>query len=292
MIADISTDDQTKMEWLTVKYDGAKIMKFQRFQGDLRPIGMDSMNDAEYEPKAEVMTVIADKVRSANGREVDLLDEYHDSATMLLNDLDHFQYEHGVDRDDMTCDAAHAFFTDFASWTGCKVTDCPFVLRHHRERGRLQGVGGHSVDTDSDEDLRAETLLDIMALIHCHFIHCFDLNRLSKSERESVTMLSASSLDEVEDEEKESSDLRKMEMITGILADKRQQLDLSGMSDDVGNGMDTVPCCFAFGHSQGAHYEFAERRSRRRRGSANEWVPPQCISKPDCRWILKVFYVI
>lgn len=58
------------------------------------------------------------------------------------------------------------------------------------------------------------------------------------------------------------------------------------------NGMDTVPCCFAFGHSQGAHYEFGERRSRRRRGSPNERVPPQCISKPDCRWILKVFYVI
>ena len=60
IITKIYIDDEDQMEWLTVKYNGTKKKKIQRFCGDFRPIGIE--ND-DYEFKDEVMEYIIEKLK-------------------------------------------------------------------------------------------------------------------------------------------------------------------------------------------------------------------------------------
>ena len=106
-----------------------------------------------------------------------VLEKYDYSATKLLDDLHHLQYDHDLNEDDAKLDAAFDFFKDALSEKGCNVNECPFMVRHYRERGR---ESGGSLGSDDD------VLLDIMSQIHCYLLHSFDTNRLTKEERDRV----------------------------------------------------------------------------------------------------------
>ena len=91
-------------------------------------------------------------------------------------------YEHGIDRDDAKFDAAYDFINDYTKNTRCDVNQCRCVQRNYRERGNLF-LDLKALSIDALED---EVSMDIMAMIHCYFVHSFDINRMTKEERDRV----------------------------------------------------------------------------------------------------------
>ena len=161
---------------------------------------------------------------------VEVLNSYNYSVTEILNDLNHIKYEHNVDRDDTKFDESYEFFKKAMSGTVCNVNSCPHIRRHYRNRGRLTSQERVIRSRNADDAL----LMDTMAMVHCYFLHSFDLNRLTKEERDSVEMEMSADVG-LDDDEKECSgnsagdtlsEFKRVRLINNILTAKTQKLKL------------------------------------------------------------------
>ena len=164
-----------------------------------------------------------------------VMEKHEYSATKLLDDFHHLQYEHGLNKDDTKFDAAYEFLKECTVENGCDVNECPFMTRHYRQRGREDG-GHHDADDDA--------LINIMAQIHCYFLHSFDINRLTKEERNRVDLeLSiGSGLESLEDNGNHSHDVseddvdesqsKRLEKINEILVAKSRKREKSRFGRD------------------------------------------------------------
>ena len=215
IICNISTSTDEKentedTEWLTVKYVDvdSKTKKVKRFSSDLKSVKID---DTEYTPKEQVMEYIAQRFQSAkddhdspftNNLIRNLEEKYSDKVIELLDAVHHLKYEHAVDEDDYKFDEIFEFFQKSLTGKHCDVNECIHVQRHYGDRRRRRYIHGHM---GHEHDL----LLDTIAMIHCYFVHSFDIDRLTKEEREIVY-----ALDEHE----------QLTMITNILIEKRKKL--------------------------------------------------------------------
>ena len=178
IIDTISTEEKTENGWLTVKYGDSKTKKIQRFSGDLKPIGID---DEEYIPNEKVMEYIAQTLRAAENDEtsdyqinlIDILEKKY-NVVQLLDDINCLKYDHEVDRKDDKFDEIYEFFKESMTGNECDVNECEHVRRHYRNRGEreLKGQG-------TDYSL----LMDTVSMMHCYFVHSFDIDRLSKQDR-------------------------------------------------------------------------------------------------------------
>ena len=80
----------------------------------------------------------------------------------------------------------------------------------------------------NDSNLFDDILMDTVAMIHSYFVHSFDIDRLTKTERDRVRMESAHGLSLDDDDDKVDADLvelDQMKLTADILAAK--QLNLS-----------------------------------------------------------------
>ena len=200
-----------------------------------------------------------DEVEYAKSPSVDFEKMY--SVIPLLDALNHLKCDHGVDEHDDEFDKIFAFFE--ASMTGnhCDVNDCEHVKRHYSDRRRRQLHIGP--DHDHVADHEREQLLDTIAMIHCYFVHSFDIDRLTKEERERVNQ-------EGNDEHE------KMTVITNILIEKRKNLkyvpngrrgdDQSEMENDQKTVVDFVSMAETVGMDEevlsGALNEYKKNRNR------------------------------
>ena len=176
---------------------------------------------SKYEPPQQPNQTTPNNKSTTNPL-VEVLNSYNYSVTEILNDLSHIKYEHNVDRDDTKFDESYEFFKKAMSGTVCNVNTCPHIRRHYRNRGRERSIRTRNAD-DS-------LLMDTMAMVHCYFLHSFDLNRLTKEERESVKMEMSADVG-LDDEEKESSgntlsEFKRVRLINNILTAKTQKLKL------------------------------------------------------------------
>ena len=184
-----------------------------------------------------------------------ILEERDYTVTKLIDDLHHLKYDHHIDGDDVSYDAAYEFFKDSATENQCDIDGCCFVERHYRDRG-----GQDNGQKMEDQD---DLLMDIMSMIHSYFIHSFDTQRLTKNERQSIMNMAGSTswkivndticsddiIDDTnrdEDDEKQSVNLLLMNKVTEILATKKRRgrrrfLD----NDDDENVADEVVLDFA-----------------------------------------------
>jgi len=154
-----------------------------------------------------------------------IFDQHNYCLADLLNDLHHLKYDHKVDANDLRFDDAFHFFTD--STNPCHLNHCPFVGRHHRDRGALPNHDAPNMLTPNDMatkpradasnghhvDVQSTILLDTMAEIHCYFVHSFDLHRLTAAERL-----------EVDHRLKTGDDGDRLQMVTAILRAKGRRL--------------------------------------------------------------------
>ena len=180
VISGVSTEEKTEREWLTVKYGDSKkkTKDIQRFCSDLKPIGID---DEEYIPNEEVMEYIAQRFKAAENEENDtftpiitgILEKQYD-VVQLLDHIHHLKYDHEVDRKDEKFDEIFDFFKESMTGNECDVNDCDYVRRHYRNRGgpEIKGQG-----------MEYSLLMDTVSMIHCYFVHSFDIDRFSKADR-------------------------------------------------------------------------------------------------------------
>ena len=102
------------------------------------------------------------------------------SATDLLNYFHHLKYEHGLHEDneghENRFDEAYDFFKEDIGGNQCDPKHCIFVKMHYRDR---------STDKVGD-DKSFGVLLETLAMIHCFIFHSYDVNRLTKDEREDI----------------------------------------------------------------------------------------------------------
>ena len=191
----------------------------KRMDQSIQSVNYKSDNKSENEPQSNPTFHVMESLKS-------VVEEHEYSATKLLDDLHHLQYDHDLNKDDTKFDAAYEFFTDSSSGKGCDVNECPFMMRHYRVRGREDTLSNEAVDN---------VLMDTMAQIHCYFLHSFDTNRLTKEERDRMEMeLSAGiGLDSLDEEEDPVADLsdddddvlpKRVEKINEIVTEKRQKL--------------------------------------------------------------------
>ena len=152
-----------------------------------------------------------------------VLEEYNYSVTKILDDIHHLKYEHSIDRDDALFDAAYDFFNESDAKSDCDVNHCRLVQRHYRGRGQQPVMSQGVVDSDTLSD---EVLMDIMAMIHCYFVHSFDINRMTKAERENVEMTWSYgvSLDDAAKDDSENENMRRIKLIADILRAKEDKL--------------------------------------------------------------------
>ena len=104
------------------------------------------------------------------------------SVVQLLDAMQHLKYEHGVDQNDDKFDEIYDFFKYSMKGKDCDINECKHALRHYSERRRHD----HEEQHDHSDDYKHELLLSTMAMIHCYFVHSFDIDRLTKEERERV----------------------------------------------------------------------------------------------------------
>ena len=153
-----------------------------------------------------------------------MLAEHNHTVTDILNDVQHLKYEHGVDGDDEKFDEIFAFFSAALSDTPCPVTDCVHIRRHHRDRAAPQ----NEFTVSNGNDVNDAVLLDTMAMVHCYFVHSFDLNRLTKEERDRVDMECTDGIGLDDDQknpiEGDLSDSKRVVLINSILTEKRKKL--------------------------------------------------------------------
>ena len=183
IIDSISTEEQTEREWLTVKYGASKNKKIQRFCSDLKPIGMD---DDEYNPKEEVMEYIAQRFRAAQNDEniqfemslLDTLEKEQYDVVQLLNHFHFLKYHYKLDDKDDEFDKICDFFKESMTGNECDVNECEHVRRHYRNRGGRDPIG---------QETGYNLLIDTVSMIHCYFVHSFDIDRFSKAERQQLS---------------------------------------------------------------------------------------------------------
>ena len=211
IICDITTEEKEEIEWLTVKYDDdghSKTKEIERFSCDLKSVGMD---DAEYIPDDEIMSYVVESIKSLESTDAvhpdlgDILEKKY-NVVQLLDAVHHLKYDHGVDENDDKFDEIFGFFNESETENECDVNECEHVQRHYRDRRRRwQPKYGDHVDHEH------ELLLDIVAMIHCYFVHSFHIDRFTKNERNQIQGTA--------DHEQE-----QMTMITNILTEKRKLL--------------------------------------------------------------------
>ena len=163
-----------------------------------------------------------------------VMEKFDYSATKLLDDVHHLKYGHGIDSDDTKFDEAFAFFNDSLQEYECDINKCPFVKRHFRDRGLDQG----KMETMKDHTMNDDVLLDAMAMIHCYFVHSYDINRLTKEERDRVDEALSSNVTE-DDEEKLGEDMRRSKLLADILREKQQKLHIARRSQRYFEHVDT-----------------------------------------------------
>ena len=180
-----------------------------------------SGSNAENEQQDDAQETMIEAVKS-------VIQEYQYSASKLLDDIHHLQYEHRLLDDDTKYDAAYDFFKDALSEKGCNVNECPFMVRHYRERGRERVV---------HREVGDDLVSDIMANIHCFLLHSYDINRLTKEERDQVNLESSTgicfgSLDEDDQsgdgasDDDDLSQTKKLEETNRMLTAKREKLQI------------------------------------------------------------------
>ena len=191
-----------------------------------------NLNDIKSCPQASIIKILLKrlhklKTSDAVGTNDDhslfaVFQKHNYSVSELLTDLHHLKYEHQIDGDDAKFDAAFDFFNDSPTGSKCDINQCEWVQRHFRDRG--QSV--LSANTMASDTLSDEVLLDTMAMIHCYFVHSFDLYRLTKEEREGVEIESSYGvgLDDENKMDTESGDLRRTKLVADILRKKQQKL--------------------------------------------------------------------
>ena len=176
IIANISTEEKTEREWLTVKYGDSKTKRIQRFCSDLKPIGID---DEEYIPNEDVMEYIASTFKTAQFAHsttsmLGILEEKY-NVVQLLDDIHHLKYDHGVSEKDDKFDEIFDFFKESMTGNECDINHCEYVQRHYRNRD------GHDAIEQSTE---YNLLMDTVSQIHCYFVHSFDIDKFSKADRQ------------------------------------------------------------------------------------------------------------
>ena len=182
-------------------------------------------------PSARIIKVFLKKLQSADPSEFiqsirTLFEEHNYTVTDVLNDVHHIKYEHNVDADDQKFDEIYSFISTALSGKPCTVTSCVHVRRHHRDRGAPQNES----NVDVEEDVNDTVLMDSMAMVHCYFVHSFDLNRLTKEERDRVDMECSGGVRADDDEKKpiedNLSESKRVGLINNMLAMKRKKLKI------------------------------------------------------------------
>lgn len=204
---------------------------------DLSPLTCSGKAIAEC-PSARIIRIFLKKLQSTDSSESiesirAIFNEHNYTVTDLLNDVHHLKYEHGVDSDDEKFDEIFRFLTDVLSGNPCIVSECQYLQRHYRERGALK----NEYKLTSSDDINDDVLMNTMSMIHCYFIHSFDLNRLTKQERDRVELLSTANIEpnepnedhkqsEMNDSDREMIESKRITMMTSILTEKREKLKL------------------------------------------------------------------
>ena len=154
-----------------------------------------------------------------------MISKHQYSATKLLDDLHHLKSKHEIDNDDAQYDVAYDFFKSCTADKRCDVNQCPLIERQYRDRG-LPVLYGNAASDETDD-----VLMDTVAMIHCYLLHSFDINRLTKEERDRVeeSMNFGVSLD---DEQKENENaeidyMERLQLIAPILAAKQERLNVN-----------------------------------------------------------------
>ena len=218
-------DDAEEETQLTCSLDdikkcpSARILKvlLKRINRSIQSTGSNSENESSETEKQQQHNEAHPVIENLKS----VVNKHDYSGTKLLDDLHHLQYDHDLRNDDTKFDEAFEFLRDCTSGNGCNVNHCPFMVRHYRERGR-EGGSLHEPDDD--------VLIDIMAQIHCYLLHSFDVDRLTKEERDRVDMelsvgIGVNSLDD--DDSRHEDDLfqsQKLGKINEILTAKREKL--------------------------------------------------------------------
>ena len=194
----------------------------------------DDKSYSDNEPPSDLTQTVHKNESQIAQSLISSLDEHDYSVTKLLDDLHHLKYEHNIDGNDDRFDAAYDFFKDSMTGNVCDIDKCPFIQRHHRDRGRQRNV--HQIE--DKEDL----LMDTMAMIHCYFLHSFETQRFTKEERQRMIKLTDSvswasvknvivsdDIDDGKDHEEDSDDDEDsiygllMTTVTEIVTSKRQK---------------------------------------------------------------------
>ena len=133
----------------------SRILKvlLNRMRASSKSISLQSQNDSENEQQDDTAHFVIESLKS-------VIEKHEYSATKLLDDLHHLQYEHQLHENDAKFDEAFDFFQDCSPKHECDVNVCPFMRRYYRERGRVK---------DTKHEASDDILMDIMAQIHCYY---------------------------------------------------------------------------------------------------------------------------
>ena len=182
-------------------------------------------------PSARIIKVFLKKLQSVEKSDFiesirNIFEDHNYTVTDVLNDVHHIKYHHGVDADDEKFDEIYAFISTALSNESCPVSNCIHIRRHHRDRG----TPPKEFSMNSNDDVHDIVLMDTMAMVHCYFVHSFDLNRLTKEERDRVEMECSDDVRTDDDEKKsvenDSSESKRVILINNILTEKRKKLKI------------------------------------------------------------------
>ena len=182
-------------------------------------------------PSARILKVFLKKLQTADPSEFidsikNIFEDHNYTVTDVLNDVHHIKYHHGVDADDEKFDEIYAFISTALSNESCPVSNCIHIRRHHRDRG----TPPKEFSMNSNDDVHDIVLMDTMAMVHCYFVHSFDLNRLTKEERDRVDIECADDVCTDDDEKKsienDLSESKRVILINSILTEKRKKLKI------------------------------------------------------------------
>ena len=220
-------DDDNK-EWMTVQYGTNQTKRIQRFCSDLRPIG--DQNDG-YEFNDEVMQNIRNSMRNSAGAISQILGEYHDQATQLVDALHHLKGVHDLKNDDTKFDKVHDLIQDAMTEHKCKIDDCFFVHGHYRDREKSD----HKAYTVRfGNGVRDRVLMDIMAMIHCYFVHSYNIDRMTKVERIELDKASDIVVQENDEDQLVQHESDRTNLIRKIMATKQESMKKLALSKDIG----------------------------------------------------------
>ena len=182
-------------------------------------------------PSARIIKVFLKKLQSAGPSEFiesirSVFEDHNYTVTDVLNDVHHIKYYHGVDTDDEKFDEIYAFISTALSDEPCSVTNCIHIRRHYRDRG----APNNELNDVSNDDVNDIVLMDTMAMVHCYFVHSFDLNRLTKEERDAFDIELSSGIgldgDEKTPIEDDLTESNRVLLINSILTAKREKLKI------------------------------------------------------------------